>query len=533
MKIFYLGLVLIFSSFLSGLGQDDHLSLIYDFEGSDFDYTVKAIVGTNDSLYVICETPNSQGLFFRIDENGNGYKVIWEFDNINKAPCSLIANDTVIYGTTRFSQNGGGAIFKYCLKDYTFQFICDLKPLDVQDVMVKYITDSILWLSSQYSFVDEGSIFTIKKDGTGLKKIFNDTNNENGQNPVDFVFNNDSIYIACYNGGGTPYPDGTGSYVSSGSFIRIKNDGTGYEKIVKGGDGVGTQPQSIIIKENKLIGLFAYSGSNYRVGGQFFRCNLNGSAYDSLGALRDRALTKMFATDSLIYGISSSQIFGINPFNTEIRIFDDLYSNPDWRRDVVANPAFLNGYVFFATQQGGPNNGGTILRWTNKPPAINDTIAKSSLTSKEITLAQLFSDPEGDSLSYEFDYKSDEISLINTNGKLTLTLLNQKQANITITANDGWNGYSSFTITLSPSTSITNQNESLDAMRGFTNTRNALLIVDSEDIKLIEIYSLSGKLVKSILNPNKEIDISSLNKGVFLIKYSINGNFYTKKIVKS
>lgn len=532
MKGFFFSLTLAFAISVNGLGQDNHLSLIYDFVGANFDHAVKAMVGTNDSLYIICETPNRQGIFFRIDENGVGYKVICEFDNVNYAPYSLIGNDTVIYGTTRFSKNGGGTLFEYNLKDYSFRFISDFSYNDVQDVKVKYITDSVLWLCSQYSFVDEGSIFTIKKDGTQLTKIYNDTSIDKGQNPTDFVFHDDSIYIACYNGGGIPYPDGTGSYVSSGSFIRVKSDGTGYEKIVMGGDGIGTQPQSVIVRENKIIGLFAYSGSDYSVGGQVFRCNLNGSAYDSLGALKDRALTKMFSTDSLVYGISLSQIFGINPFDGEIRIFDDLYTNPDWGWDVCASPAFLNGYVFFAAQQGGPNEGGTILRWTNRPPAINTT-AKSIFASKEIILDQLFTDPEGDSLSYELDYNSDEISVVQSNGKLTLTLLNEKQANIKITANDGWNGHNAITITLSPNTSILDRNENSNVIRVFPNPTNSLLIVDSEGIDMIEIYALNGKLVKSIMNPNKEIDISNLEKGVFLVKFFINGRLYSKKIIKA
>lgn len=56
------------------------------------------MVGTNDSLYIITNTPDGQGMLFRIDENGESYEVIWEFDTINFAPNSILANDTVIYG---------------------------------------------------------------------------------------------------------------------------------------------------------------------------------------------------------------------------------------------------------------------------------------------------------------------------------------------------------------------------------------------------------------------------------------------------
>jgi len=533
MKRIILILTTILSFSLISLSQDSHLSLIYDFEGNDFDYAVKGMVGTNDSLYIINNTPNGQGRLFRIDENGDGYEVIWEFDDVNYAPNSLVANDTVIYGTTRFSPKGGGTLFKYSLQTYSFEFIKDFDPFDVQEVQVKYVTDSVLWLNSQWSFVDEGSVFTIEKDGTQLKKIYNDTDSQKGQNPVDFVFHKDSIYIACYNGGGTPYPDGTGSTVSSGSFIRIKSDGTGYENLVKGGDGVGTQPQSLIIREDKLIGLFANSGSHSGLGGQFFRCDLDGSSIDSLGALKHRTLTKLLSTDSLIYGISAIQIFGINPFDGEIRIFEDLLSEPDFGYDVVANPTFLNGNIFLATQQGGPDFGGTILKWNNQDPEVNDTNTKSSQTSSEIVLSDLFTDPEGDRLTYDYEYDSEVLSLSESNGRLTLTPLQSGEVKIKITANDGWVGYKSVTINLGIVLSVLNERENPSNLLIYPNPTNSILNLGPKTVELVEIFTMHGKLIKSYKNPGDKINISSLNNGVYLLRYLIDGDFYSQKIIKN
>lgn len=533
MKKLILTLATIISFSLISLSQESHLSLIYDFEGNNFDYAIKEMVGTNDSLYIINNTPNGQGKLFRIDENGDGYEVIWEFDDMNYAPNSLVANDTVIYGTTRFSPKGGGTLFKYSLKSYSFEFITDFDPFDVQEVQVKYVTDSVLWLSSQWSFVDEGSIFTIEKDGTQLKKIYNDTDSQKGQNPVDFVFHGDSIYIACYNGGGNPYPDGTGSTVLSGSFIRIKSDGTGYENLVKGGDGIGTQPQSLIIREDKLIGLFANSGSNSKLGGQLFRSDLDGSSIDSLGALKYRTNTKMISTDSLIYGISVSQIFGINPFDGEIRIFEDLQSEPDFGYDVVANPAFLNGNIFLATQQGGPDLGGTILKWTNQDPEVNDTSTKSSQTSSEIVLSDLFTDPEGDRLTYDYEFDSDALSMSESNGKLTLIPLQSSEVKIKITANDGWVGYKSVSINLGTVLSVLDKKENPNNLLIYPNPTNSILNLGLKTVELVEIFTMNGKLIKSYKNPGDKINISSLNDGVYLLRCLIDGDLYSQKIIKN
>src|SRR5688572_26169753 len=114
-------LTALFLCFLNSIqAQRSHLSLIHDFDGNDFDYSVIGMVGTNDSLYVISFTPNRHGMFFRIDENGEGYKVIWEFDDARFEPTSIVGNEHEIYITTRLGSNGG-SLFKYSLDDYSFK----------------------------------------------------------------------------------------------------------------------------------------------------------------------------------------------------------------------------------------------------------------------------------------------------------------------------------------------------------------------------------------------------------------------------
>jgi len=530
-------LVILLNFSLVCLSQESHLSLIYDFEGEDFNYATKGMVGINDSLYIIGATPNGQGVFYRLDSDGGGYNIIWQFDAVNYAPSSLIANDTIIYGTTRFSSTGGGTLFKYSLQDYTFEFIKEFDPFEVQETSVKYITDSVLWLSSQTSFTDEGSIFIMDKDGTNLKKVYNDTNMEKGQNPTDFIFYEDSIYIACFNGGGVPYPDGTGSTVASGSIIRIHADGTGYQNIIQGGDDKGTQPNSLLIRENKLIGLFVYSGSSPMTGGQFFRSELDGSSYDSLGALSSRAYTKMISTDSLIYGISAYSIFGISPFDGEIRIFEDLQSNPDYGYDVVSNPAFLNGYIYLATQQGGPNGGGTILKWTNIEPDCNEqSNGRTNGAPTEINLNTLFTDPEGDILSFDYEYNSNEIDLIESNGILTITPLVPSESSLKIIANDGWVGFNSITYTYveTPIQDVINSlpEKNIDKLSVYPNPTNSKLYLGSNKFEMIEILTLKGELIKSYHNPKGEINISSLENGTYIIRCLLSEGIYSQKIIK-
>lgn len=527
-------LLIIFLSFCQIMhAQVSHLSLVYDFDGDNFDYAVRGMVGANDSLYILSSTPDFHGVFFRIDEHGGGHEVIWEFDDVNYLANSIAGNDTAIYITTRLSANRGGALFKYSLKDYTFKLVRDFYPEEAQEISIKYVTDSVLWFSSLWSNNDEGSIFTTDLDGTGFKKIYHDTNTEKGLMPADFFFHDNKIYIAFY-GGGTTYPDGAGTFTYSGNFIRINADGTGYENIVPGGLDVGTQPQSLIVREDKMFGLFAYTGNRPFLGAQFFRCNLDGSSYDSLGALDNRALTRLLSTDSLIYGISSYNVFGINPFDGEIRIFDDLLSNPDFGWDVVSNPVYLNGNVFIAAQQGGPNDGGTILKWLNEPPKVNEAGDSGGRLkdTKTIDLNSLFTDPNGDRLTFKFEYDHDLVSLTESKGILKWESKTSEPVDVKITATDGWAGYNRAYITLN-SSMVTNVDKLQEqAFTLFPNPAHSVLKFTVSHVESIQILGLDGKVHESFLNPRNEINISSLANGMYFVRSQIRGVSYWQKIIK-
>ena len=207
-------------------------------------------------------------------------------------------------------QSNGGSIFQYSLQDYSFEFIKDFAPEEAQGVRVKYVTDSVLWLSSQQSFVDKGSIAVIDKDGLNFSKVYNDTNFINGQNPIDFIFHNDSIYIACYNGGGIPYEDGSGSTSSSGSIIRVDAEGNGREIIIKGQDLIGTQPSSLFISNGVLFGVFDGAGTDPF--GRYFKYDLEEKEFSDLGSLSKVGRGNLLYEDNKLYGLTSDNFYTID-----------------------------------------------------------------------------------------------------------------------------------------------------------------------------------------------------------------------------
>jgi hypothetical protein len=524
----FLYIIFLFYSF-NLFSQDKHLTSIYDFKGADFDTVVVGMIGCKDSLFVATNSTLKQSSkIIRMDRNGEGVVELASFDASNYEIKSFIINDSIIYGTTRVCSTGSGSLFSYSLKNHQFQII---KIFDntLGEIEVKYVENSLIWCISNTSELDfyDATIFTINLDGTNLTKIYNNFDPVKGFMISDLYQFQDSLYVSCY-GGGNKYPDGPGTTADAGLIYRIHKDGSGYQKIIDGGLDKGTNPQSIIVRDNKIFGQFAYSGNIAGRGGQFFKCNLDGTAYDSIGGLVDRSLTKLLSTDSLLYGISSTQIFGLNPYTNEMRIFEDLLTDASLGFDMTINPVKIGDEVFIATQQGGTNGGGTILRWNNQDPFIK-ALPKSTLTS-QFDLKQVFNDPESDSLNYYFEYDPNKMDVVKNGSMLELTLKTNENSSIKITASDGWLGYKSFNYNLGTASNL-EINNTLNEQLIHPNPTSSILFINQPYDKL-EIFDLNGNLVLSESTNSNIIDLNQLNLGVYLVKHYRENNLKTERLIK-
>jgi hypothetical protein len=539
-------LVFPFCLFGSVCAQKNHLALIHDFEGNNFDYAVKGMVGVNDSLYVIASTPDLRGMFFRIDENGDGYEVIWKFEEDYWEPNSIVSDDKAIYITTRIGSDG--ALFKYSLEDYSFKRVRDFWNSGVQEPNIKYVTDTALWYTSLWSREDEGSVFSTGLDGTDLKKLYSAKDPQEASMPSNFFFHNDKVYISFWGGG---------NYLDSycGSLARMNTDGSGYETIVKGDGDIGTQPQSIIIRDDKLIGLFAYSA--YAFEGRVFRCNLDGSEFESLGSVEHRSLTRLLETQSLFYGITTYAIYGINPYNGNIKIYDQFSDNPDFGWDVVSDPVNLNGNVFIATQQGGPNGGGTILKWLNARPEVQvrEKTDGRMASEGEVALEQLFVDPNEDELVSRYHYDPALISINMYKGILKLNPLTSDPFEIRITATDGWAGHAGAIVKFNPFEVVEFSPDEAQMEGGatiadnevvtgiivttpesksfvFPNPAASVLKLSVANAESIQFSKPDGSIYRLFRSPGQELDISSFANGFYIVRVNVGGKSYWQKLLK-
>lgn len=87
---------------------------------------------------------------------------------------------------------------------------------------------------------------------------------------------------------------------------------------------------------------------------------------------------------------------------------------------------------------------------------------------------------------------------------------------------------------LGDATSGIPQNETADIVNIYPNPSNGIFTVEA-DVKLnyLAVYDILGKEVKRINNPslNEFIDLSSMNKGLYIIRFSIDGEWFSEKLI--
>ncbi|WP_353165289.1 T9SS type A sorting domain-containing protein [Empedobacter brevis] len=66
----------------------------------------------------------------------------------------------------------------------------------------------------------------------------------------------------------------------------------------------------------------------------------------------------------------------------------------------------------------------------------------------------------------------------------------------------------------------------------YPNPASDKIFVKADNLNSVELYDLQGRKITFQLNPDHSIDVSSLPKGVYIVKLNINGQSITKKLIK-
>jgi hypothetical protein len=160
------------------------------------------------------------------------------------------------------------------------------------------------------------------------------------------------------------------------------------------------------------------------VAGQVFNCTVNSTDYDATDRTPDININMYNDTDTLPPG-------------------NDTLANPG----ASANATMQSNGNFFVqlnlTEWGGAYD---LSIFTNSPPVVASTVANISFpensTNTTIKLAQVFSDPENDLLTYTYQLYGDNLP-----GNVTIGIGSDQDGTVTITPVSGWHGAFSMDLT--------------------------------------------------------------------------------------
>jgi len=276
------------------------------------------------------------GVIFSMNADGTGYTRLHQFtdaEGYNPAGKLFEASDGKLYGACRYGgANSSGCLFRINKNGTGFQVIYDYTNYtggySPSGALFEDNT-GVLWGTNFWPY---GSIFKINKDGSNYTelKVF-------ASGELNFPYN------GVKNGGNYLYGTcGYGGTGNGGGVFRIKKDGTSYQVLHSFDDAIdGSLPVGapLIARNGKLYGSTASGGADGN--GFIFRMDTTGANFvilrDLSGSDGGSSWTDMIqASDSLIYGgtftggaLGGGTIFRMNLDGSGFTVIKNLDQNTE------------------------------------------------------------------------------------------------------------------------------------------------------------------------------------------------------------
>jgi uncharacterized repeat protein (TIGR03803 family) len=308
----------------------------------------------------------NHGTIFRIQTNGGGYLRLLNFSEAAGAypKGSLISDGTSLYGTTSGFGSGAGTVFKINADGTGFLKLADINGatsgLKSEGTLLYDAASFSLFGLTSNGTNGFGNMYKLNRNGTGYSTLFNFE--IEGHSPQGSLTLDGGFLYGMTNDGGAH---------NQGTIFRINPDGTGLAKLhdfdgINGGKSTGT----LVSDGTFLYGMTYQGGVNGF--GTIFKINRNGSGFVKLfdfdiattGGVPNGAL---LLSGTVLYGMTSNggtigygTIFKISTAGTgflTLRNLDNLDgTNP--KGSLISDGTFLYGM----TSGGGNLGGGTIFK---------------------------------------------------------------------------------------------------------------------------------------------------------------------------
>lgn len=268
------------------------------------------LVKKDNFLYgtaLFCQTPK-KGVIFRVDTNGNNYKVLHTFTGAPDGAtpwASLAISGNVLFGTTTYgglTGTGYGTVFKLNIDSTNYQVIhrFDLNSNGSYPYCTLTVKDSVLYgVTMKGGSNSKNSVyFKIDTSGDNFTKL-HEFDSLGGWNPYgEIIIYDDTVYGLTSSGGDYNF----------GVVYKMEIDGTGYQKLHSFGLGSdGKTPfGSLILFQNTLYGSTNVGGTGGF--GTLFKIRKDGSQYEKIfdfdGALNGKkpGTGSLVLIDGKLYG---------------------------------------------------------------------------------------------------------------------------------------------------------------------------------------------------------------------------------------
>ncbi len=286
---------------------------------------------------------------------------IHNFDTIyGRTPYgSLTPSGNVLYGMTNF---GGvkdtGCIFKINNNGSGYKDLFDFNVINGANPIgeLTLSANKLYGMASSGGTQGHGVIFSIDTNGYNFKKLI-DFNDTNGAYPVrSLTLSGSTLYGMTYDGGN-----------GNGVIFSIDTNGNNYKKLHDFNDTAGAAPNgTLIIHGNVLYGVAEYGGSKGY--GVVFSINTNGTGYKDLhdftGSKGMYPWGTLAQSGNKLFGVtqpgSSSNDGSLFVIDTNGNGFKDLYDFTNSSSYPAASVILSGRTLYGMTEYGGPTGDGII-----------------------------------------------------------------------------------------------------------------------------------------------------------------------------
>ena len=375
-------------------------TILYGFTNSmDGNYPVGGVIhGQDDSLYGTTSYggTNGFGTLFKINRDGNGYRVLRHFDSATGSGPNGLAQATngLLYGaTTSGGSNSVGAIFSINTNGTSYKQLHAFSTSDGAYPAYGLFCASngvIYGTASQGGISNAGTAFRMNLDGSGFQVLHQFTNSPDGASPASIMQAADGVLY----GGAV-----SGGISNAGIVFRLTTNGNSYSILrlfTNSPDGANPEANFVQGKDGMLYGTTVFGGATYIYGGTLFKMNTNGGSYAVLHSfpsiagdgINADALT--ITADGTIYGVaansgasSSGMVFRLDTNGNYTVAFGFGTSPPDGRNPVAALTDGGDGALYGTADHGGTADLGIVYRLA-PPLQLSAQISSSAGTNTSV-----------------------------------------------------------------------------------------------------------------------------------------------------